>query len=339
MSKQFAVAREARETETWSLCWQAAVGRDVFAHPALVDRIRKRLIAAHGSKGRVLIDFVVLPGEIHSISQLRAGDSVAGIARSFGTVVSRWVRRVQPLRSPVLAGPYSAQRLQSDDAVRHEIKMLAWRPVFIGASAKRNYYRHAALRYALGLKPAGDVETAPLLRYFGDTASSGRKALSKWLAMPPSPETWRAWELAKGLQLAPSSEDPEQPAARKVGPAAAVLIAAAGGYGVGDALRLLEDWVTAKISPREPIDLHVGTDGLVARGRALVAGLSVAHRLSSAALVARHFGKAKATLSEQMTSSRSRPADRLILRTPLDRIIEEATSLRRDRAVSGRRRK
>ena len=61
---------------------------------------------------------------------------------------------------------------------------------------------------------------------------------------------------------------------------------------------------------------------------ALVAGLAVNHRLCSAASVARHFHRAKATLSEQMTACRSRPADQLILATPLRRILDESASLR-----------
>ena len=34
----------------WHLCWQAAVGRDFFAHPALYARVRERLIQAHSSR-------------------------------------------------------------------------------------------------------------------------------------------------------------------------------------------------------------------------------------------------------------------------------------------------
>ncbi|MDY0749102.1 hypothetical protein SNE35_31690 [Paucibacter sp. R3-3] len=333
MSNQIAVTRDAKETETWSLCWQAAVGRDLFCHPAIVQRIQTRLIAAHERRGRVLIDFIVLPAEIHAISQLRVGDSVAGVARSFGTVVSRWVRRVQPLRSPVLAGPYSAQRLDSDDAVRQEIRMFAWRPVFTGASPKRNYYPNAALRYVLGLKPSRDFETEPMLSYFGDATKAGRKSLTKWLAKPPSVETWRAWEMAKGLKLAIGDDGSGQAAARKVEAAAALLIAAGGGYGVEGALALLAKWVSTKISPSEEIDLHVGNDALAARGRALVAGLAVAHRLCSAATVARYFGKAKATLSERMTRCKAHPADRLILRAAPQRIAEEVAALRRSAAT------
>jgi hypothetical protein len=235
-----------------------------------------------------------------------------------------------------LAGPYRALRLEIDDAVRQEIKMFAWRPVFKEASSRRNHYPHAALRVALGLTPWGGFDSWPLLRYFGDTAPLARAALRKWLAKPPSDEAWRAWELSRGLQLATGGGGPNQAMARKVGGAAAMLIAAAGGYAVGDALELLGVWVCARIRPSGPnhsIDLHGGTDGAAARGRGLVGGLAVTHRLCSAASVARHFGRAKATLSEQMAACRSRPADRLILRTPLQRIAEEAMLLRRETAT------
>lgn len=202
------MAGEACEGQTWSLCWQAAVGRDFCIAPALVDRIRGRLIAAHEREGRVLIDFVLLPNEIHSVTQLRPGDSVSAVARSFGTVVSRWVRGLQPHRGPVLAGAYCALRLESDAAVRQEIKMLAWRPVFLGVSSRRNQYRHAALRYALGLRPARGFDTVPLLQYFGERTNVARAELGRWLAKRPSNEDWRMWELTRGLQLASDNNGP-----------------------------------------------------------------------------------------------------------------------------------
>lgn len=334
MSNLIAAAREAGEgAQTWSLCWQAAVGRDFFVHPSLAERIRKRLIAAHRRQGRALVDFVLLPTEILAITRLPPGDSAVGVARSFGNVLARWVREVQPLRNPVLAGPYRAHRLESDDAVRQEIKMFAWRPVFKHASRRRNHYPHAALRHALGLTPWGGFDSWPLLRYFGETAPLARAALRKWLVKPPSAEVWRAWELTRGLQLATGSVGPNPSMAKEVGSAAAVLIAAAGGYGIDEALELLGAWVCARIHPTSPIDLHIGTDAVAARGRGLVGGLAVAHRLCSAASVARYFGRAKATLSEQMAACRSRSADRLILRTPVQRIAEEAVSLRREGTI------
>jgi hypothetical protein len=330
MRNSLAIAREARESsETWSLCWQAAVGRSFFVHPSLIELIRTRLIGAHHRQGRVLVDYLLLPTEIHAISQLRPEDSVAGVARSFGNVVARWVRDVQPLHNPVLAGPYHAQRLDGDNAVREEIKMLAWRPVFKRESSRRNHYPHAGLRHALGLTPWNGFDSWPLLLYFGVNAPEARAALRACLVKPPTEETWRAWELSRGIQLATGSVGPSPSMARKVSGPAAVLIAAAGGYGIDSALELLEVWVTTRLSPSVPVDLHAGSDAVAARGRGLVGGLAVTHHLCSAASVARHFGRAKATLSEQMAACRLRPADRLILRTPLQRIAQEASALRR----------
>jgi hypothetical protein len=58
-----------------------------------------------------------------------------------------------------------------------------------------------------------------------------------------------------------------------------------------------------------------------------VACLAVEHGLCSAATVARHFQRAKATLSEQMAACRASANDRQILSTPVQRIVEEAVAL------------
>ena len=107
---------------TWVLSWQAAVGREFFRDPSLYPLIRGRLIDAHQRAGRELVDYLLLPTEIHAIARISDGDSAGGIARAIGNVVSRWVREAQPVRSPVLAGPYRAQLLGSDDDVRHEVR-------------------------------------------------------------------------------------------------------------------------------------------------------------------------------------------------------------------------
>ena len=67
-------------------------------------------------------------------------------------------------------------------------------------------------------------------------------------------------------------------------------------YDVDGALALLIGWV-AKIQTMVVLDLHRGSSDLDVRGRALVACLAVAHRLCSAASVARYFRRAKSTLS------------------------------------------
>ncbi|MBV8501559.1 MAG: hypothetical protein JO006_07570 [Paucibacter sp.] len=330
MSKQLAVDRELSvEANAWSLSWQAAVGREFFGSASLAERIRCRLIGAHQRSGRVLLDFVLLPREIHAIARVREDDSVAGVARSFGNIVSRWVREEQPVRSPVLAGPYFSQVLETEEAVRREVRMLAWRPVHLQACATATHYNHGALRAALGLTPARGFNARPLLDHFGDSVPDARKALRKWLAARPSDQEWREWELSHGLELATGSVGPRPAMAKAVGNAAAVLIAAGGGYGVDGALALLEGWVTAKIQPAAPLDLQADLGAAAARGRALVASLAVTHRLCSAASVARHFGRTKSTISEQMALCRARRGDRLIVATPLHRILDELVSLKR----------
>ena len=316
------------EAKVWSLFWQAAVGRESFVHPLLAARIRARLIGAHQRSGRVLIDFLLLPTEIHAVAQIRSDDSVGSVARAFGNVVSRWVREVQPVRSPVLAGPFRARLIESGEALRQEVRMLAWRPVFQKLCLTPTHHPHSALRIALGLTPSKGFDARPLLQYFGESVPEARAVLRRWIARRPSEQDWRAWELTRGLALATGSVGPHLSMAKAVDAAAATLIAAGGSYGIDGALELLEVWVGARIHPSSPLDLHSGSSALAARGRALVAGLAVNHRLCSAASVARHFHRAKATLSEQMTACRSRPADQLILATPLRRILDESASLR-----------
>ncbi|WP_077034476.1 hypothetical protein [Pelomonas sp. KK5] len=329
MSNEIAAAREAESgSHTWSLCWQAAAGRDFLVHRSLPEDIRGRLIAAHRRRGRVLVDFVILHTEIHVVSRLRPGDSIESVARSIANVVSRWVREIQPSSDHVMAGKYRAQRFDSDADVREEIRMLAWLPVARAACAMKHHYPHAALRYAMGLRPGGDFDALPLLLYFGENVASARPEMSRQLEKPPSGEEWRAWELNRGLHLATGSVGPRPFMARKVAGPAARIIAASGGYGIDGALELLEIWVGARIQPAAPIDLHQADDMVAARGRALVGCLAVSIQLCSASSVARHFHLAKSTLCERMARCKELPADRLILRTAPQRIVEEATALR-----------
>lgn len=322
----------------WALCWQAAVGREFFVQPSLVARIRSRLIGAHQRSGRVLVDYVLLPTEIHVAGHIPMGDSAGGVARAFGNVVSRWVREVHPVRSPVLAGPYQAQPILSLEELRNETRMLAWRPVLLGLCSTPSHYPHGALRIALGLTPAKGFDARPLLRNFGESVPEARASLRRWIARRPSEQEWRAWELTRGLELATGSVGPHPTMAKAVDFAAATLIAAGGTYDIDGALKLLEIWTIAKLQPMNGLNLHEGGSAVAARGRALVACLAVAHRLCSAASVARHFRRAKATLSEQMTACRARPMDRVILATPLHRIIEESAALQ-EAAQSNARKK
>lgn len=315
------------EATMWSVSWQAAFGREFFVHPSLAGRIRGRLIGAHQRPGRALVDFVLLPTEIHAVAQVPAGDSIGGVARAFGNVVSRWVREAQPVRSPVLAGPYRAQPVASVEGLCTEVRMLAWRPVFLGLCSTPTHHPHGALRVALGLTPAKGFDARPLLWHFGESVPAARTELRRWIARRPSEQEWRAWELTRGLQLATGSVGPRPTLAKAVDGAAAMLIAAGGSYGIEGALEVLETWVSAKIQPGSMVNLHSTSSAVSARGRALVACLAVAHRLCSAASVARHFHRAKATLSEQMTACRARPGDRHIVETPIRRILEEAAAL------------
>ncbi len=312
---------------TWAICWQAAVGREFFVQPSLVARIRDRLIGAHQRSGRVLVNYALLPAEIHIVAHIPRGDSPGGVARAFGNVLSRWVREVHPVRSPVLAGPYQAQPILSLEELRDETRMLAWRPVFLGLCSTPSHYPHGALRIALGLTPAKGFDTRPMLRNFGDSVPDARASLRRWITKRPSEQEWLAWELTRGLELAVGSVGPHPTMARSVDHGAAKLIAAAGAYGIDGALKLLELWIVAKIQPMNGLNLHEARSPVAARGRALVACLAVSHRLCSAASVARHFGRAKATLSEQMSACRARTKDQAILATPLQRIIEESSAL------------
>ena len=329
MSSELAVAREAKaEEQTWSLCWQAASGRNFLVHRSLPEDIRGRLIGAHHRHGRVLIDYLILPTEIHVISQVWPGDSIESVARSIANVVSRWVREIEPVPGHVLATKYWAQRLESDEDVRDEIRMLAWRPVSLKVSATKHHYPHGALRHAMGLRAASGFDAQPLLRYFGKTVPIARQALSEWLDVRPSPQDWRAWELNRGLELATGTVGPRPYMAKKVTGPAARMIAASGGSGIDDALELLEIWVGARIQPATPIDLHASDSLQASRGRALVGCLAVSMHLCSASSVARHFSLARSTLCERMARCKTHPADRLILHTSLTRIAEEAAALR-----------
>jgi len=321
-------AKPSDAPTTWHLCWQAAVGRQFFADPSLYARVRERLIDAHQRPGRVLIDYMLAPTEIHMVSRVPAGDTPGGVARAVGNVVARWVREAQPVRSPVFAGRYRAHMVGSVDDLRSEMRMLAWRPVVLGLCTTPSHHPHAALRTALGLTPAQGFDARPLLRLFGDSVPLARAALRARVAKRPTEREGRLWELTRGLALATGSVGPRPAMAREVsGAAAAGLVAAGGRDGIDGALRLLEAWVVAKLGGSDVLDLHRSPDAMGARGRALVACLAVEHGLCSAASVARHFRRAKATLSEQMTACRARPADRQIMATPAHRIVEEAAAL------------
>lgn len=305
------------------------MGRDLFADPSLYARVRERLIDAHRRRGRVLVHYTMLPREIHVVSQIAPGDSAGSVARAIGNVVARWVRELQPVRSPVFAGRYRAHPIAGDENLRNELCMLAWRPVLLELCATPSHHAHSALRTALGLRPAHGFDSRAMLRLFGESVPLARAAMRAWLARRPSERESRQWELACGLTLATGTVGPHAVMARELRSAgAARLVAAAGSAGIDGALLLLETWVLARLGARRDPDLRHARGAVGARGRALVACLATDHDLCSASSVARYFGRAKATLSEQMAARRQVPSDRQILATPVQRIVEEALALR-----------
>lgn len=312
---------------TWHLCWQAAVGREFFPEASLRGRIRDRVIAAHKLRGRELFDFCLLPTELHVVSRLDGGDGPGDLARGIGTVVTRWVREAKPKRSPVLAGPFRAHPIASETELLHEVRMLAWRPVVLGLRRGPTYHRDGGLRVALGRRPTDGYDPRPLLRMFGSTVVGARTALRAWVSKRPSETEWQAWELERGLTLAISGVGPRPWAAHEVRSAEAAALIAAGAEGVDEALQLLTAWVTARLGGPGIVDLIEGADHPSARGRAIVARLATEHALCSSASVARFFGRSKATLSEQMRSSRSRVADNEIVQMPVQRIVAETDAL------------
>ena len=319
----------AASPTTWHLHWQAAIGQTFLPTTLLAERIRERLVAAHRHRGRVLVDYTMLPTEIHLIACLAAGDTPGDVAGAIGNVVARWVREAACVRSPVMGGPFRSFLLASDDAVRREIRMLAWRPPFLCLCRGPTFHRHGALRIALGMRPARGFDARPMLRLFGDGTLQARPALRRWIAHRPSDLDWHAWELARGIALAPSHGGPQPGGFREVKTGeSAALVAMAGCGGLEAALGLLADWVAWRIGTGGAIDLRCGRDARAARGRAIVARLAVEHALCSAAFVARHFGKAKATLSEQVGASRMREADTRLVTTPMTHVLEEIAMLK-----------
>lgn len=309
---------------TWHLHWQAAIGQTFLPHPTMADRIRGRLIAAHRLRERVLLDYTILPTEIHVIARLSGVDTPGAVANAIGSVVARWVREAGRIRSHVMGGPFRSYLLETDDAVRQESRMLAWRPAFLRLSRGPALYPNGALRTALGMRPAQGFDVRPLLQLFGDSPLNARAALRSWVSQRPTDLDWHAWELARGLTLAPrhGGSQPGGFHELRTGEVAS-LVAVAGDGGVEAALGLLVHWVCARMGAAGALDLHRGRDGAAARGRAVVARIAVAHGLCSAAFVARYFGKAPATLCEQMAASRMRKAETLLVLTPMTSILEE----------------
>ncbi|WP_418319633.1 hypothetical protein [Piscinibacter sakaiensis] len=319
---------------TWHLCWQAAYGHSFLAQPALSSWIRERLLDAHRRRDRVLIDFILLPCEIHTLSRLTAVDGPEGLSREIGSIVARRMRRDGPILGPALRGRYLAHWVESEEDLRIDMRMFAWRPVLSGHCRAPSHHVHGALRVALGISGPLGFDARPLLEVFGSPVSHARESLRKWVARRPTPQQMDHWELTRGLSSADACMVRLAARARGIqGDAAARLIAESGG-GIQGALSLLESWAKGRLG--EEVGGSVLRPGPVRRTgvrmRALVACLAVDHQLCAAAVVARHFGRAKSTLSEQMVACRARPHEALLLETPVQQIVAEVlgSAARRD---------
>lgn len=312
----------------WHIVWQAVEGRELAANAALVERIRRRLLDAHRLPGRALLHYLVTPGELHLLSRLPAGTSPGDLARAIGNIVARWVRQAQGVPGIVFAGRFRACAIESDEAARNEFRMLAWRPVALGLCRAPTHHANSSLRATLGLKRAMGFDALAPLRLFGDSVPEARAALRDRIARRPSAIELRQWELTRGMALAPGDAGTFSPVTRRVRGLAAALVAASQPPGIDGALGLLERWVLLKLGCRDVPGLGPRHSPAGARGRALVASLAVQLDLCSAASVARHFGRAKATLSERMAASRHAPEDQAILGMPLGRVVAEAIGLR-----------
>lgn len=311
----------------WHIYWHAALGRDLLLLPELVERIRNRLLAAHEVAGRNFLYYLLMPSEIHLISTLRPQDSTARFATGVSNVIGRWVREADGAFGPVFAGRYQAQRIDTVEALRSEVRMLAWRPVAAELQAAPTNYGNSALRAILGLCLPNGFHATALFDWLGGSVPQERAALQRVLAVKPSNLEIVQWELAKGLVSARGTVGPSGAMARRVRGAAAGLVAASRDRSVDGALRLLDRWVEVKLGLHggQGLSSRTGLDG--ARGRALVANLAMKSGLCSAASVARHYGRAKATLSEQMAASSRRAADQAILSIPMEQIVREAIAL------------
>lgn len=316
-----------RALRTWHVYWQAAVGRSFLSAPTLARRIRTRLLEAHRAPHRKLFFYLLTPSEIHLLTALPAGDKPDAIAHGVANIVARWVRDADGIRGPVFAGASQARQIDSLEQLLQEVRMLAWRPVFLGLCVAPTHFPHSALRCAVGLDWVEGFDSCALHRLLGHSVREGRSALRSRLALRPGEVEILQWELEHGIALASGAVGPFGPMSREVRGAAAVLVAASETKNIAGALALLERWVEIKLRARGAQGLVVRKDHLAATARALVANLAVQSGLCSASAVARHYGRAKATLSEQMAASRNRPRDRQILAMPTSRIVQEALAL------------
>lgn len=310
----------------WHIVWQLVQGSDL-ASPELAGRIRARLLSVHRRPGRELLHYLLTPTEMHLLSRLPANESPGEVAPAIGNMVARWVRAQRPVSGAVLTGRFRAYAIESDEAARDELRILAWRPVALGLCKAPSHHVVSSLRETLGLRRIDGFNILNPLRLFGADFPANRSALAASIARRPGVVDMRRWELTRGMVRAPGHAGPVSSATRPVQGLAAALVAASQPPGIDGALLLLERWVLAKMGLHEGADLAVPHSLAGARVHALVAILAVQLELCSAASVARHFGRAKATLSERMAACRREPKDQAIVGLPLKRVVDEAIEL------------
>lgn len=311
----------------WHIVWQAVAGSDLTS-PQLAVRIRARLVSVHQRSGRELLHYLLTPTEMHVLVRLPANESPREVAPPIGNMVARWVRAERRVSGVVLAGRFRAYVIESDDAARDELRMLAWRPVVQGLCKVPSHYVTSSLRETLGLRRIDGFIILNPLRLFGPSFPANRSACATFIARRPDAIDMRRWELMRGMVRAAGDAGVLSTVTRPVKGLAAALVAASEPQGIDGALMLLERWVLAKMGLHEGVGLAAPHSLAGARVHALVAILAVRLDLCSAASVARHFGRAKATLSERAAACRQAAEDRPILGVPLERVVEEAIGLR-----------
>ena len=317
----------------WHIVWQLVPGNDLTS-PEVAGRIRARLLSVHRRPGRELLHYLLTPTEMHLLSRLPSNESPREVAPAIGNMVARWVRAERHVSGAVLAGRFRAYAIESDDAARDELRILAWRPVALGLCKVSTHHVTSSLRESLGLRRIDGFNILNPLRLFGPDFPDNRSALAASVARRPGLVDMRRWELTRGMARAPGDAGTVSSVTRPVKGLAAALVAASQPQGIDGALLLLERWVLARMGLREGADLALPHSRAGARVHALVAILAVQLELCSAASVARHFRRAKATLSERMAASRGEPKDQAILGLPLKRIVDEAVDLRTRTAAS-----
>jgi hypothetical protein len=293
----------------------------------LVGKITDRLLEAHQQRSRGLLYYLVTTTEIHLLSRVDSDDSPREVAREVGSVVARWVRELQGVRGPVFADRYRKHEVRTDAELKYEIGMLAWRPVTTGQCSKPLVYANSSLRTTLGLRRAYGFESRELLSVFGGTVLEARNAMRRLIRRRPLRAELREWELNHGLAIATGAAGASFGMAREVDGPAAALVAASGSLDIDGALALLERWVAHRLDLSVDESLSTAPGPMGTRARALVAGLAVQFDLCPAASVARHFDRARATLCEQMATSRGRVEDRQLLGTPVRLILDELKKL------------